>query len=501
MPLSKAEQQELTDLEELERLEAEEAAAAPPAIGQEAGEPRDPLFVTNLPTRLIEAYGRGLVGQERERGLSARNVAEELGRGAGPMIGAALGTPGGIPGMAAGAAIGRLAQTGYQDIASIAGSGAPIKSPGEAIAEAGAEGAATVITSGALSGAAKYGLPVAERLIEYGAKNLGAVSGAAVDFIRKNLGAVVRNMGKGPADEAAIADEIRQAVAKTVEAGEQEYRATIAGAVRGGAKYGPGFRLNLMDDIGDKVKPILDEFGFTGPGRLEGSAAAKQFNEFAIARLSTLKSATPEKVYFFQRDLNALARDNRGTMLGAAYGKLAREVRGYLAEHIPEIGAANAKYAAAKTLEEEAGKLTGADDLAKFVLRTVRNPRETLSGEALMTVAGKVPAVAQGVEDIQGIEAAQAFSPLFRGLPQTGYGAALGGAAAATVYEAVRNPAARNLLPFAGAFSPYAYYGAFRAAEALRPAAAAVGRSAGPIGAAVAPTIADYYNRRRPTAP
>src|SRR5579872_4616029 len=132
-----------------------------------------------------------------------------------------------------------------------------------------------------------------------------------------------------------------------------------------------------------------------------------------------------DQVYAFQKQLNNLAQDNVGTPLGSAFGKLKLAVGNYLGEQVPEIGHANAGYAAAKALEEETGKLTNANDLLGYIGRAYNNVQQTGVKDSLDAAAQAVPGLGDIIQNIRAYQTAQAFTPLVRSLPQTGMGASI----------------------------------------------------------------------------
>src|SRR3990167_5092921 len=130
---------------------------------------------------IVESFGRGVIGQERVAGFNIPNIAEEIGQAAGPLVGGIAGTPLGPLGIGAGAAAGRLAQTGFQNIGALAGSGVPIKSAGEAVKEAGIEGAINAATAGAAGLLGRTAATLKPSLVKAGAQALKVGPGIAED--------------------------------------------------------------------------------------------------------------------------------------------------------------------------------------------------------------------------------------------------------------------------------------------------------------------------------
>jgi len=168
---------------ELDALEAGDLSKLSDAAldAVEAYESSTPqVIASGSSTSSLERFGRGLIGQEREKGFTLANLQEETGQNAGPMagasIGAATGAAYGVPfgpvGIAAGTIIGagvgafggRMAQTGLGNVANVVGADAPYKPLGQATKEAAVEG----------------GLNAAFAGIPFAAKGAGALAKAGI---------------------------------------------------------------------------------------------------------------------------------------------------------------------------------------------------------------------------------------------------------------------------------------------------------------------------------
>lgn len=283
------------------------------------------------------------------------------------------------------------------------------------------DAAAPYVAAG-ISGLAKGIGNTASNVLEYGGVNLAGVKQAAYDVAKTGADKVRAFIGAEPAVGDNLAQNVRGLIAGAVSKGEKEYPKLIDAAKADPAYAGKTF--DLQSAIGDKALEIGDKFKLIRTPNLEANPGAAKYWKFA-GQLDRLSNASLDEVHGFQQQLNGLASEYAGKPLGAAFRQLQGKVRSFLGNEIPEIGKANAAYAAAKTLEEQTGKLTNANDLLAHIARVSRNPQDTLEKQALTSASDKVPGLADALGNVDAYHAAQSFGPLVRGLPQTGMGASI----------------------------------------------------------------------------
>lgn len=345
---------------------------------------------------------------------------------------------------------------------------------------------------------------------EYAGVNLAGVKQASYDVAKKLGGATVAKfVGAEPEVGDQLAEQARGIIANAVKTGEDAYPQLIDAAKANPAYAGKTF--NLDSALSDKATKIADKYGFIGSNRVPASAGASKFWEMAD-KAASLKDATLDEVYQLQKQLNseaAVAYGSGNKTLGAAVGDLMQEVKGFLGKQIPEIGQANASYAAAKALEDATGNLNNANDLLGYVRNAYRNKQMTAAKEAIEAAAQKVPGLGEVIDNIHAYNAAKDFGPLVRGIPQTGFGAAaLYGAG-----EAVKSAAGLvtgDPLAQAGAVglgaagaavaSPRLSLLALRAGQAAAPAAEAGAKAVAEGGRAATPLFSQALARMAPAS-
>jgi len=355
-------------------------------------------------------------------GLISRAI--EFGKeNVGPIIGGTAGMAlAGPPGAALGGAAGRA----YQDIATryISPEQAP-QTAGEAAKRIGLEAGAQYL-------GAKYLPPVAGAIGEqaakigagaykYVAKNITGLSDDAMKALYDNPSSVMKYARMGAEKAAEIssdaAKQFKSLIDANIEAASDTYGKLI-GIVRSNEKYGPGFKLNLQEGIGQKVADIQVEFGYNIPGRVAEEAEANTFQKFML-RANELKSATPEEVYFFQKDLNAAIRNNRGKTISSALAKVKGEVMDYIEQSIPEIAPANKIYRKAMELSEDLSRVVNADDAAAVIKRALRSNSETK--DAILKASDEIAWARQSLEQMVEASAGKEAAPWLRSMPQTGF--------------------------------------------------------------------------------
>jgi hypothetical protein len=336
--------------------------------------------------------------------------------------------------------------------------------------------------------------------VKSAAYDLAAQGSAMADKVRGYLGAE-------PLVGDSLAEQARGLISGVVEKGEKEYPALISAAKQNPAYAKATF--NLDSALSDKATQIADKYGFIGSNRVPAAAGSGKFWEMAD-KATSLKDASLDEVYQLQKQLNseaAVAYGSGNNTLGKAVGELQAEVKGYLGRMVPEIGQANASYAAAKALEKQTGKLTGNNDLLAHVGRIYKNGQDTLAKQALEDAAAKVPGLSDVLENINAYHAAKSFEPIVRGLPQTGMGAAAlyggGKAVQAGVGMLTQDPTVQaGALALgavgAAAASPRLSLAALQASQAAGPALAGAARATAESVKASIPALAQAFSHMTP---
>jgi len=318
----------------------------------------------------------------------------------------------------------------------------------------------------------------AEGALQYGAKNLGGVPEWAI----QNVNRAGKFIGAGPEVGDAIAAKARGAINTAVTGLKNAY----APLVKEGVAEAGGKTFNLQERLGQRVLEIADEHGLMNTPGLRSSPGNSTFWKFA-GQVDGLQNASAEQVYAFQKQLNGLAAQHRGTPLGVAFVKLQGEVRTLLGQELEKVAQGNASYAAGKALEDESSRLVNSNDLINYVNRAYKNPLSTGTKETLESVGQQVPEVADALGDAVGYQAGQAFTPVVRSLPQTGMGAGIGYVAGKAAGSILINPLALpGMIAGAASVSPRAYYHGLMGAQAARGLIPQVGDMA----ASVAPALA-----------
>lgn len=367
-----------------------------------------------------------------------------------------------LTGAAAGA--GRLVQTGIQNLVNTAGGPSPYTPLIPAAKQAGIE--AGLNAAGVLGG--KAIAAGGKALFNYLAtsKIAGGIAEPAWDYFKGNVQKVMDSIGLTPTDADTMANNLRISVSNSTQQLEDAYR---AGAQQ--LSKDPANAINLSTLSNQAKTQIGEDFGYYDPLRNADLPEAKFFDQKIVQKLDKLGDATPYQVYEFQKDLNGYIRDQRGSTLGAALSKVRDATKALInqTDSLKPIQEINNSWASAKIIDQEASKMTNANDLIGYVQRVFNNPRDTLQKQALESVASKVPEVAQGLGDVRSYLAAQQLTPMVRGFPATGYGAA----AAYGLYKAgsalaSANPlAAAAAVPALMATSPRLYGLAYQAATKL----------------------------------
>lgn len=393
----------------------------------------------------VERFWEGLSTNKPARGIAGEvgrilpaTVGGIAGAGGGTVLGAGVGA---IPGAGIGGAAGESARQALVNARALV-SGGEMASPGEALGNVAASGLAqgAGVVGGKVAGAA---LSKSKEFIKWATKGamkgIGGISDAATERILERPIEVFKAINLDPETAPRWALVFKKSIEAHIEKAGQAYHDLIEGIVRSSKKYGPGFKMNLQDGIGDDLAKIGNESGFSKAGRLVEAEDSKKFM-MVLRRANELKDASPEDVYFFQRDLNALSRDAKGTSLGVALGKVARATRKYLAKSIPEIREANKIYAEAMSVSDEAANLLSADNLTSKAASAFKN--RTATRDKLLEIATKVPRAKRALEGMLDAKAGLEFAPKIRNIPQTGFlpTAAIGSAMAVSAHPLVSIP-------------------------------------------------------------
>lgn len=483
------------------------------------------------PTPAARAQEPGLI--DRAVGFIDKHGAEMMGGALGAARGAAMGAPGGPAGIAIGAVAGaglggfggKILDTGVDALAGR-------ETPGlrGALAEAGQAGTDQMI--GEVVGRGLASAPVragAARAFDYAAENLGGVAKGTMQFARENLPTVSKYIGAGKERIGAFAGDIRDSLRGAVDASEQVYR-NIASKVSGrNPEFGPGIKINLRDAVSATIDDVERQFGYNSPPPIKtevpktveifdqfGNTASKKTSrplapaipEDSVKRVvgekdvalfhkfkglaGQLKEATPQQVYFFQRDLNSAILENEGRPISAALGQVKSAVNKMIednADKLPDLVTANRAWRSAQELASETRGFQNSEDMIQYVKNAYSaNKYDSSRRRMLEEVGSQVPGVGRAIEEVRSALAAEQLSPIFRGLPQTGMGFGIAASGGAAAYA---NPA---LLPLAAVASPRAYYVGLRAAQS--PAAAKAATGARFIIQRGGGSLADYYGQK-----
>jgi hypothetical protein len=433
----------LSEAEELEMLELEnDNALAVQSSGQTDNPFKEFSGMSLSPKGIAASFLSSAAETEPYKAIATNDpisgFANNAMRGLIPAVTGTLGAGGGA---AFGFGVGAIPATGILAAAGEAGRQMLVNSEavrlGKPVTPA-LEGLGNIAEQGVMGSAAKYAEPIvaggllkaggaigrgAESVVDYLGTNLAGIKPWAQQFAKEAPDAVRKFIGAGPEAGENIANAIRSNVGKAVEAGENAYRQGIK-TVLGDSKYGPGFRVNIRENVGSDLAQIKKDFGYGLKDRFGANGRGANYYR-TIDRILQQDDVDLETAYYLQRDLNNVATDNAGTTLGVAFGRAADKLGTYLGTKVPELGAANSAYSAAKTLEREASRLTRADDVVSFATRVLNKADGSLMKEQLKTIGQWVPEVGKALDDALAYSAAQQVGPAMRSLPQTGMGASI----------------------------------------------------------------------------
>jgi hypothetical protein len=394
-----------------------------------------------------------------------------------------------------------------------------------------------------VGGALGFAGNVAKGTLDYLQRNLGGLSKGTADLINENASAVAQRLGLSREDIGALAEKLRSAISGAVDSAGTKY-AEVANAITRGEQV-PA--INLKGTIGEGVDAIKKTYGYSAPipgtpdaqaatGLLDqfGSSIAKtipgkaplpgvdrivspdeaaKFGKFA-GLIGKLDQATPEQVYYLQRDINHAIMSNRGTPLARALG----EVKGLINQSLPQmaeqsgspalakLAEANAGYAAAHELQDSASGLNNANDAIQYIKNAYSpNKYSSQAKDTLEAVGKQVAPVGALIREARLAMAAEEAGHLLRPIPQNGAGAGMVAGAgmlagdamgAGSVAASVAKKAA--MAAFLPVFSPRAYLGAAQVSQAAGPALAGAAKATAQVAQGAVPALAQAFAHMTP---
>ena len=403
----------MTEAEELELLELENENAH---------------AAQGAPPGALGAFAGGFRGEDRLSGLSGANVAEELGRGALPILFGTIGAAGGPAVSALGAAAGRAAQNAAQ--AAMTGQDLGV---GGAMASPAIEGATQFLGGKVV----QHGVaPAARALAKRAAGTIGGMAGEAFERLVARPAQVLSDWARDPDTAKEVGGVFKEAVKTNLKRAGEAYEAIIERALRGTGAAVPGQpslpgmapaappKFNLLDAVGGKLAKISDDFGFANPNRLTANVEGADVFRSINSKIQGLTEATAEDVYYLQRDLGTLARQYEGKPLGAALKRTRAAVMEHIGTALPEIGEANRLYATAKNLDDLAESFVNVENFPAKIAHAYR--QNTSVKDAAESIASGIPAAREALEKMRDAIAGQAFAPAMASIPRTGLASGLG---------------------------------------------------------------------------
>jgi len=420
-------------------------------------------------------------------GFERGDVAEFAGAAGLETLGGTLGVPLGPGGVAAGAAAGKATheavrrgigafRPGTTDMG-----GGLEQVTGRVAGEAALQGLGAKylppITKAVGTGIAATGEFIGKKVLAPLAASTAGLSNEAMEAMIQSPSTVIKHIGIKPEQIAGYAKAFQETVAENVRRAGNAYKEIIENQVRKNPAYLESFKSDFPRVMSDTLKKAREDFGYGIPGRFTNEQEANTFNTLADHIGQKMRNPTAEELYFLQKDLNHLIKQNVGKPLGAAVKQVRTKLMGYLDDKIPEIKEANAIYRTAMELEEDLSKVTNADNAVTIIKSAFKN--KTRTGDALLESADKIAGAREAIEGVLKGSAGKEFSPWIRSLPQTGFAT---GAVGGLGYLGATQPA---LLPLAiPALSPravgYGIAGAVKGSAALGRGVAAAGRIATP---------------------
>src|SRR3990167_1220292 len=268
------------------------------------------------PELLAEAMRRGILPEQpkaQERSFLAESIGPFIGGGIGGSLGALAPIPGGQAlGTGLGTTIGRIAQTGYENIGSMAGlTDLPIRPFSETLQEARQEGA--IAGAGALlippviKGVAGLGREVIKKTSGV----LGNVAGEAFERMTarpKEVLNQMRNVIDNPNQVKELGIEFKKAISDNFDQAGKAYQDIIKNQLLENPKYADK-TFNMFRSVGNDLANIQKKYGFGLPGRIgAGERKSRIFREINTA-IQANKKVSAEEAYQIQADINRIIRE------------------------------------------------------------------------------------------------------------------------------------------------------------------------------------------------
>lgn len=346
------------------------------------------------------------------------------------------------------------------------GSEAVPESPAQIAGQAGAELALPV--------AAAKASPVVKKALGFMAEKFGGLSNDVTATLEKNAPAVIKyaRMGYEKASEeaASAAKRFVDAISGHMEKASDEYEKTAVQAVKD--KYGPGMRLNLFNALGDTFTSIRQDFGFGDPSPLNFSDEAAQAKYLKVEQAATsLKDASVDEVYKFQKRLNKTIRDSEGSLKAALLRVKGATVK-YLEDRVPEIQQGNEVFKAGAKLTEDLSRVENADNPVSVINSALRNKGYTR--DAINKLISESPEAKSAMDDMISANAGKQVAHWTAQLPPTGAKALYQLGLGASGAEILRNPivGVPGAAVYLGATSPRLYGEGFNILSKELPAGA-----------------------------
>jgi hypothetical protein len=249
--------------------------------------------------------------------------------------------------------------------------------------EAGGAYAAPYVQKGLSTVAQKVGLPemwsgikgFGGRMLTSFNKTFGDIPEESTQRLIQRPNEVMPWTGARPTDAKDAADVFRGAVEAQGENAKAGYEEAWNSALGNGGKYGPGFKVNLMDEIGGDAAKIRDKFNYGSVLQSANHQDAKVFNGF-WSDINNMKEASAKDIWELQGNLNAAIRkaaDTGNSDLAKSLGELKGVMESKVLKSIPEVAEANTPYAAAKSLSADTAGLRARKNLPQAVSNAYKN--------------------------------------------------------------------------------------------------------------------------------
>ena len=375
---------------------------------------------------ILTERGRGLISSV------ARPVLETAGGVGGAAIaglGASPTVAGVIPAAAAGGALGFA---GGKALADLVDRGLGIKEPIANISEAAGE---TVkdISSGAeteamghgtvklLSGLEKVSKPIAKGAISFLSQRLGGVSDEASKVLETNAPLVLHYARSGidAAKESAAeaSKRFKSSIDGFMRDVSEKYEDLAINKVK--EKYGPGWRMNVSDAVGDAISYARNDVGYGDPSNFVDEAGEKTFMKIEKS-IASLKDANTDQVYKFQKRLNLALRQAAGkdSALHSVLSKIKGSLTTAMEKALPEVLEGNKVYRAGMELQEGLSKVSNADDAVRVINSAMKNKGATR--DLILSLTEANPASKEALDDMLTAHAGSEYARFSRFLPNNG---------------------------------------------------------------------------------